>query len=159
MAELTEGRVTGEKEEKTDGLNAYRQEAVLLNGTKMRCGEALAAYEILLDMHENAPEQFQALVALVKHKAKATEIDPKVRASLRRRLAILADGSVVADLAAVLEAAYEEPASPDRVPLRYPIVHTDPALLAALKKLESEKPERLLRDIFGPDRPGEGRSR
>lgn len=160
ITEPTEGRMRGEKEEKTDGLDAYRQEAVLLNGTKMRYGQALAAYEILLDMHENAPDQFQALVALVKGNARVAEIDPNARAALRRRWAIRADGSVRPDLAAVLEAAANDPpASPDEPPLRYPIVHTDPAHFAELKKLENEKPRRLLRDIFGPDQPGEDRSR
>ena len=158
--ERMEGHVTGEKEEKTEkGLEAYRQEAVLLNGTKMRYGQALAAWQILLDMLENTPDQFLALVALVKHKASTAEIDPNARAGLRQRWAILADGSVAADLAAVLEAAYEEPASPDQPPLRYPIVHTDPNQLAELKILENEKPKRLLRAIFGSDEPNKGRSR
>ena len=159
MIERTEARVTGQKEEKTYGLDAYREEVVLLNGTKMRCGEALAAWRILLDMHENAPDQFTALVALVKNKATLAEIDPKARAALRRRLAILADGSVVADLAAVLEAAYETPATPDQPRLRYPLVHADPAHLAELQKLENERPERLLRDVFDPDRPSGGPTR
>jgi hypothetical protein len=151
--------VTGEKDEKTDGLDTYRREALLLNGAKMSYGQALAAYEILLDMLENAPEQFKALVALVKHKVKTTEIDPKARAALRKRWGIRADGSVRPDLAAVLEAAYEGAADPDLPSLRYPIVHADPSHLAELQKLEDEKPQRLLRDIFAPDRPGEGRSR
>src|SRR5262249_48950656 len=132
---------------------------VLLNGARMRCGEALAAYQILLDMQENAPEQFQALVALVKHKATPAEIDRKARAGLRRRFAIRGDGSVVPDLAAVLEAAYETPSSPDRPPLRYPIVHADRDHLAGLQKLENSKHERLLREILGPDGPPGGRSR
>ena len=65
------------------------------------------------------------------------------------------DRTPIADIAAVLEAAYETPDSPDRIPLVYPIVHTDPAQREVLQQLEDNAPLRVLRAVLKPD---EGRS-
>jgi transcription termination factor NusB len=157
IGEPTEGQVTDDKNDQiAEGMEPYRKQAELLNGTKMPYGEALAAWEILRDMQENAPEEFKALVALVKNKA--ADINPKMRAILRKNWTIRKDGSITPDLAAVLEAAYDEQAGPDHPVLRYPIVHSDSAELADLQRLEQGKTERVLRDLLGGSDP-EGRSR
>ena len=58
-----------EKEEKKEGgLEAYQQEATLRNGTKISYGNAFHAWKSLLELHEDNPELFQSLVAMVKHK-------------------------------------------------------------------------------------------
>jgi hypothetical protein len=150
----TEGLLTDqEKEEKKeDGLEAYRREATLRNGTKISYGHALHAWKSLLELYDDHPELFQALVAMVKHKVTPPK---KVLNRLWEAGRLRSDRTVLPDIAAVLEAAYEVPPSPDKTPLVYPILHIDPAQRAALQQLENDAPLRGLRAVFKPE---EGRS-
>jgi hypothetical protein len=148
-----EGPLTGEMEAKE--LELYGQEATLRNGTKLTYGQAIAIWNSLLRLYDEKPELFRALVAMAKNNVKPPKA---VLDALWNSGHLRKDRTVPTSLASVLEAAYEEHAGPDQIPLSYPILHTDPAERAALQKLHDEAPMRAIRYILGPDGPDKGRA-
>lgn len=95
------------------------------NGAKIRWGSASSIIKRLRETQQEAPEDFAALVAIVKPRG-ATSLPPKGSRKSIQVLIDLAmlnpDGSPDPKCAAVLDAAYEE--TREGVVLRDPVVYT-----------------------------------
>ena len=127
-------------------LEMLRRKAKLTTGVEMEIGLARSSLEILRSTKGRDPDQFAALVALVKPR-KATNVPesaaPAALAALRERGLVLQDGSAAPFIAAVLDAAYEE--TEGKVALVDPIIYPDQGFLDELNKLDLEQDVHLFR--------------
>jgi hypothetical protein len=159
-----EGRVVGEKGKHDDEelerflarIQSDPRHAELMRrtvtfkitGVEMPLSDAQGLLFRLREMQERKPDQFAALVAIVKPRGATSapsRILPKALAALKKHGVIGKDGSPSQRVAAVLDAAYVE--TSEGVVLRDPIIYPGQPFVDEMARLDAELGGRIGRAI------------
>jgi hypothetical protein len=164
-AKPTEGRVVGKKKDQNDEdlerffariqsnphhAELMRQKVMLkTTGAELLLHDATALLDCLREMQERKPDQFAALVAIVKPRGAtcppSSKVSPKALAVLKKHGLIGPDGSPEQRIAAILDAAYVE--TTEGVVLRDPIVYPSQQFVDELTRLDSDLAGRMGRAL------------